>query len=125
MYGAARQATALVGCFVDSNPNPSKFRWQFQRSKRPTGSIGRKKPKIEDVEKADFTVEHDHSVLEFTPATEADYGMALCWAENDVGAQSEPCKFKIVRESPPDPLRNCRAYNVTWEVSQKIFGKVA
>ena len=41
-----------------------------------------------------FTLEHDHSVLGHTTDTEADYGTALCWAENAVGAQKAPCAFR-------------------------------
>ena len=44
-----------------------------------------------------FTLEQDHSVLGHTTASEADYGTALCWAENAVGAQKAPCAF---RDSP-------------------------
>ena len=29
-YGAARKSTVQVGCYVDANPNPTRFRWQFQ-----------------------------------------------------------------------------------------------
>ena len=41
-----------------------------------------------------FTLEQDHSVLGHTTASEADYGTALCWAENAVGAQEAPCAFR-------------------------------
>ena len=29
-YGAARKSTVQVGCHVDANPSPTRFRWQFQ-----------------------------------------------------------------------------------------------
>ncbi len=54
--------------------------------------------------------------------TEADYGTALCWAENAVGRQEEPCEFRIVRESEPDGVSNCRATNVTGEVRIGYLG---
>ncbi len=64
-------------------------------------------------------MDHDHSVLRHSPDEGADYGVALCWAENAVGAQREPCRFRIVRESSPERLRDCRAENVTWEVRKR------
>ena len=47
--------------------------------------------------------------------TEADYGYLFCWAENIAGRQREPCRFEVVRESPPDPPIYCQPLNVTWE----------
>ena len=47
--------------------------------------------------------------------TEADYGYLFCWAENIAGHQREPCRFEVVRESPPDPPIYCQPLNVTWE----------
>ncbi len=65
-------------------------------------------------------MEHDHSVLRHSPGTfDADYGVAFCWAENIVGQQTQACKFKIVQESAPERLRNCKADNITWEVKSK------
>ena len=46
-----------------------------------------------------FTLEQDHSVLGHTAASEADYGTALCWAENAVGAQKAPCAFREGRRT--------------------------
>lgn len=98
---------------MEANPYPHNFRWQIQPNKKK----GRTKhAETVDIPSDDFTLEQDHSVLQYAPQTEADYGVALCWAENSVGVQSEPCKFTIVKESEPDPLKNCRAVNTTWEV---------
>ena len=47
--------------------------------------------------------------------TEADYVYLFCWAENIAGRQREPCRFEVVRESPPDPPIYCQPLNVTWE----------
>ena len=47
--------------------------------------------------------------------TEADYGYLFCWAENIAGRQREPCRFEVVRESPPDPPIYCQPLNVTRE----------
>lgn len=115
VYGAARTSTALVSCFVDANPNPDQFRWQFQPTPKNSEGIGRKNVGLVDINRKDFTVEHDHSVLSYIPDN-SDYGTAFCWAENSVGVQREPCRFNLVQESPPEPLRKCLLKNVTWEV---------
>lgn len=114
VYGAARTSTALVSCFVDANPNPDQFRWQFQPTPKNSEGIGRKNVGLVDINRKDFTVEHDHSVLSYIPDN-SDYGTAFCWAENSVGVQREPCRFNLVQESPPEPLRKCLLKNVTWE----------
>lgn len=117
-YGAARKSTAQISCYVDSNPNPTKFHWQFQaQNVVRSGSGGRKRADRTDVDDSKFSLEHDHSVLRHTAATEADYGTALCWAENSVGKQEAPCAFRIVKESEPDAIRKCAVTNVTGEVS--------
>ena len=54
----------------------------------------RRRAERTDVADSAFTLEHDHSVLGHTTASEADYGTALCWAENAVGAQKAPCAFR-------------------------------
>ena len=35
------------------------------------------------------------SILRYTPKSEYDYGAILCWAENEIGLQDEPCVFTI------------------------------
>eukprot|EP00094_Tigriopus_californicus_P000281 TCALIF_00272-PB protein Name:"Similar to NPHS1 Nephrin (Homo sapiens)" AED:0.10 eAED:0.10 QI:635/0.86/0.87/0.93/0.86/0.81/16/939/883 len=114
VYGAARTSTALVSCFVDANPNPDHFRWQFQPTPKNSDGIGRKSVGLVDIDRNDYTIEHDHSVLSYIPDN-SDYGTAFCWAENSVGGQREPCRFNLVQESPPEPLRKCLLKNVTWE----------
>ena len=54
----------------------------------------RRRAELTEVAESAFTLEHDHSVLGHTTDTEADYGTALCWAENAVGAQKAPCAFR-------------------------------
>lgn len=73
-----------------------------------------------------FDFESDRSELRYTPDGDADYaGEVICTAENDVGAQRRPCKFRLVMESAPDQLRSCRLSNVTWEVTKmwNVFGQ--
>lgn len=39
------------------------------------------------------------SVASYTPQTRFDYGALVCWAENEIGKQSEPCVFNIIPAS--------------------------
>jgi len=55
-----------------------------------------------------YSIEHDHSLLKYKVMTEADYGSLYCWGENPVGEQTIPCRFEIVKESPPDSLQVCK-----------------
>ena len=36
-----------------------------------------------------------------------DYGSLLCWAENSVGKQTEPCVFQLLPANRPGPVKNC------------------
>lgn len=53
---------------------------------------------------------HHHSVLQ-----ELDFGTILCWAENIVGQQKEPCVFHLIAAGKPDAPYNCTIVNQTSE----------
>lgn len=36
------------------------------------------------------------SRLNYTPATDLDYGTISCWGRNSIGQQKNPCIFQIV-----------------------------
>ena len=114
VFGTSNGRVTEIPCFVDANPNPHRFRWQFQGVK---SSGGGRRTKPQNLDRSEFTVESDHSVLRTTFDT--DFGTALCWAENSIGGQLEPCRFQVVKESPPEQLKKCSVVNVTWEVSLK------
>lgn len=42
-----------------------------------------------------------------------DYGTLMCWADNAVGQQKEPCVFHIIAAGKPDPPYNCTLVNQT------------
>ena len=37
-----------------------------------------------------------HSVAEYVPITEMDYGSLLCWGVNSLGIQTQPCVFSVI-----------------------------
>lgn len=44
---------------------------------------------------------------------EMDYGTLMCWADNVVGQQKEPCVFHIIAAGKPDSPYNCTLMNQT------------
>ena len=47
------------------------------------------------------------STVDYIPRTVMDYGTLLCWAENMIGSQSDPCVFHLVPVHPPPPVTEC------------------
>lgn len=43
-----------------------------------------------------FVVVGTESRVNYTPMNELDYGTLLCWANNSVGYQAQPCVFHIL-----------------------------
>lgn len=84
-YGVARNEDAEVTCRVAANPTASSFKWTFNNT---ADTI--------DVPHGRFTSEPTYSIITYTPVTELDYGTLLCWAENAIGSQKQPCLFHIV-----------------------------
>ncbi|XP_050693474.1 nephrin-like [Eriocheir sinensis] len=101
-YGVARNEDAEVTCRVAANPTASSFKWTFNNT---ADTI--------DVPHGRFTSEPSYSIITYTPVTELDYGTLLCWAENAIGSQKQPCLFHIVPAGKPDPPANCSVQNQT------------
>lgn len=85
LYGALKQETVTLRCRVDANPAVVTFYWTFNSS-------GYQK----DIPSEKFTNEVTSSRLDYTPSTDMDYGTLLCYGENEVGKQKEPCVFQVV-----------------------------
>ena len=41
-------------------------------------------------------VDDSHSVAQYIPRTEMDYGSLLCWGVNSLGIQQRPCVFSVL-----------------------------
>ncbi|XP_065559909.1 nephrin-like [Artemia franciscana] len=100
-YGAAKLLTTLVSCSVDAHPLVKSFRWMFNSSDDQL-NLG---------EFATVSKDGSTSILRYTPKSEYDYGAILCWAENEIGLQDEPCVFTIYPAGPPDAPKNCTLTN--------------
>lgn len=44
-----------------------------------------------------------------------DFGTIMCWADNAVGQQKEPCVFHLIAAGKPDMPYNCSLVNQTSE----------
>lgn len=55
------------------------------------------------------------STLTYTPVKEMDFGTIMCWADNVVGQQKEPCVFHLIAAGKPDQPYNCTVINQTSE----------
>ena len=108
VYGVARFETIRVSCQVMSNPATGlRYHWVFNT----TGETVQ-------VEGAAVKVDGSRSVLEYTPRSELDYGNLLCWGENSIGVQRQPCTYHIIPAGPPDSLSNCSVHNQTFTSMQ-------
>lgn len=42
-----------------------------------------------------------------------DFGTIMCWADNNVGQQREPCVFHLIAAGKPEMPANCTIFNQT------------
>lgn len=101
-HSVAKMENAEISCKVHANPPNVTFRWTFNNTAEAI-----------DVPEGRFGVVGTESRVNYTPMNELDYGTLLCWANNSIGIQSQPCVFHIVAAGKPDPPHNCRVFDVT------------
>ncbi|XP_039959757.1 uncharacterized protein LOC120774297 [Bactrocera tryoni] len=100
LLGALKHETLLLKCEVDSSPPAEAFTWTFNSSGEQTELPARL-----------HSTETGMSRLNYTPATDLDYGTISCWGRNSIGQQKNPCVFQIVAAGRPFPLQNCTVTN--------------
>lgn len=86
IYGVAKEENAQVICEVDAFPAPGSFEWVFNHTTKP-------------IPEGRYTAVDNRkgiSILTFSPQTELDYGILMCYAHNAVGKQADPCIFHII-----------------------------
>lgn len=101
-YGAVMHEPTKITCDVEANPPPVHFNWALNKTKE---SLNPPRARISN--------EGSRSVAIYTPRAKSDYGTLLCWGNNEIGEQREPCTIILVPAGPPDPLSNCSIMNVT------------
>lgn len=87
IIGASIEELLHVLCQVDADPNRVKFSWQFNNSAGESLKVS------SDVYR---TVNKTNSELTYKPLSDLDYGTLICWADNTIGRQFEPCVFHLV-----------------------------
>lgn len=96
-YRVPLNKRAEIVCQVMSDPdNDLTFHWLFNTSRE-----------IIDIQQSQTRVNGTRSIVDYIPRTDMDYGSLLCWAENSVGKQTEPCVFQLLPANRPGPVKNC------------------
>ncbi|CRK98676.1 CLUMA_CG011994, isoform A [Clunio marinus] len=105
IYGVARNEAAEILCEVDAFPPPESFKWSFNNTAETF-----------EMPQSDYRIHSSQaSTLSYTPVKEVDFGTILCWADNVVGQQKEPCVFHLIAAGKPDVPYNCTLVNQTSE----------
>lgn len=76
---------AKIACELEANPTNVNFTWKFNTSDS----------ELNEIPSSHVVVDKARSVAVYTPKTEADFGTILCWGENEIGVQKEPCVFLL------------------------------
>ncbi|CAL7948604.1 unnamed protein product [Xylocopa violacea] len=118
VVGALKHETISLVCGVQSKPPPTTFHWTFNNSGElmnvPADRFTQVKP-------LSLITNHWHgSRLNYTPATDMDYGTVACWAKNRIGVQKTPCLFQIIIAGKPYPLQNCTAVQSTGPYAYRL-----
>ncbi|XP_001990582.2 uncharacterized protein LOC6563737 [Drosophila grimshawi] len=103
IYGVARSEAAEIVCEVDAFPPPENFKWSFNNTAETF-----------DMPQSGFRPHSAQgSTLTYTPVKEMDFGTIMCWADNNVGQQKEPCVFHLIAAGKPEAPTNCTVVNQT------------
>jgi len=96
-YEVGLNVQSEVVCKVEAAPDSQlTFHWVFNTSKE-----------MIDIQHDQMRVNGSVSTVDYIPRTPLDYGSLLCWASNEVGAQSQPCVFHLSPARPPAPVSLC------------------
>ena len=102
MYYVALNKRVDIMCEVMSHTDKDlTYHWVFNTSHE-----------IIDIQQSDIKVMGSASLVRYIPRTIHDYGSLLCWADNYVGRQADPCVFHLLPVSIPGNVGNCRVQNV-------------
>lgn len=84
VYPAAINDDVSVTCEVEADPDEVSFHWKVNSTVNSDSDI-----KV-------VSSKGSKSVINFIPSSRQSYGSILCWGENFVGKQKDPCHFKII-----------------------------
>lgn len=105
LLGALKHETLTLKCEVNASPPADSFHWTFNSSGEPT-DLPARLHSSEVWVSLRFTgisflihflfLQTGFSRLNYTPASDLDYGTISCWGRNAIGMQKSPCIFQIV-----------------------------
>ena len=98
-YGVARNEVVHVSCDVEADPSNVSFKWYINNSD------------ISSELKSFTSNGTTRSTASYATTNPRSYGKLICWGENSIGRQKEPCVFSIILASPPDGVHNCSVRN--------------
>lgn len=100
VHGVARYEAVNVSCEVEADPPDVVFRWSLNNS-------------VDNVEIDSVVHNGTVSTMVYTPKTMLGYGALLCWGQNAIGQQKDPCVIRIIPAGPPESVRSCAVMNQT------------
>ncbi|XP_076329180.1 nephrin-like isoform X2 [Tachypleus tridentatus] len=89
-----------VTCEVEALPSDVTFHWNLNTT---LGNASVKTSTSNQTTSVTTILVHDYN----------EYGMIYCWAENRVGRQIVPCKYKLVPGGLPEAPHSCATFNNT------------
>ncbi|XP_022252394.1 nephrin-like isoform X2 [Limulus polyphemus] len=99
-YAVTVNELVEVSCEVESDPDDVIFIWTINNT------MGSR-------ELLTFTTSGLKSFARYIPREENDFGFLACQAQNQIGAQVDPCIFTLIPVGPPSPPYNCSISNST------------
>lgn len=81
VYGVGPNEKVVVSCDIEAVPSDVTFKWTLNNS-------------VNKAEIHSFVSKGTQSNATYVPKNR--FGVLLCWAQNGVGKQVEPCAFNIV-----------------------------
>ncbi|XP_043482940.1 hemicentin-2-like [Leptopilina heterotoma] len=111
VVGALKHETISLVCGVQSKPPPTTFHWTFNNSGEMMNVPPTRYTQVKSLRL--ITNNWRGSRLNYTPASDMDYGTVACWARNKIGVQKTPCLFQIIVAGKPYSLQNCSALQST------------
>ncbi|XP_052864504.1 uncharacterized protein LOC128271108 [Anopheles cruzii] len=100
--GVSLDETITVSCDIITHPLASKFYWRFENSEE-----------VLEIEPHRYSNNGSSSHMQYTPASEQDYGTLSCWGTNEIGTMAEPCIFHLIAAGLPTSVINCSWRNFT------------
>ncbi|XP_077515992.1 immunoglobulin superfamily member 10-like isoform X2 [Amblyomma americanum] len=101
-YSTSREEL-FIPCEMDADPEDLTFHWVMKNNSE-----------VRDL--LTFTSNGSRSVARYKPAVATEFVSLICWANNTVGAQKQPCNYFVEPHGAPKALSGCAVVNqaMTW-----------